>query len=169
MKIKNTKNFKKLQKAILEKSVSKTWNKAKEEWTEVGREQTFDNSNHCLCGHPIHELCYIENIKNGSQEIVGNCCINYFLETDSNRFFQGLKRIRTDSKNSANEALIIWAHKENILNEWEYGFYLSIWRKRKLTERQWNIKISLNKKILKAYSGVGRYLDKQEYLLGVVQ
>lgn len=152
----NTKNFRKLKKAILEKSVSKNWNEATHEWAEVGRDQTFDNNNHCLCGHAIHEICYIENIKNGTEEIVGNCCVSYFLETDSDRFFQGLKRIRTDIKNSANESLINWAKKENVLNDWERGFYLSIWRKRKLTEKQWRKKISLNEKMLLSFQGVGR-------------
>jgi len=124
----NTKNFRKLKIAILDKSDSKIWNEAIHEWAEVGREQTFDNNNHCLCGHAIHEICYILNTKNNAEEIVGNCCISYFLETDSDRFFQGLRKIRTDNKKSANEVLINWAKKENILNEWEQGFYLSIWR-----------------------------------------
>ena len=35
----------------------------------------------CICTHDINENCYIENIISGKQLVVGNCCINSYLET----------------------------------------------------------------------------------------
>jgi hypothetical protein len=35
----------------------------------------------CICTHEIKENCYIENIISGKQLVIGNCCINRYLET----------------------------------------------------------------------------------------
>ena len=136
---------------MLEESESKDWDKAKEEWGEIKRDFDSEEKEHCICGHAIKERCHICNIKSKKTLIVGNCCINNFLETDSNLFFQGLKRIKANITNSANQALIYWGRKEGILTAWEYIFYSSIWKKRKLTERQLKIKVDLNEKLLKAF------------------
>jgi len=148
----DTANFRRLKAAILEKSVSKVWETAVLEWYEFKRVQLFSSEYHCLCGHAISELCYIKNRRNLREEVVGNCCIQYFIDTDSDRFFHALKRINKDIDKSANEALIIWAKKENVINEWEQTFYLSIMRKRDLSYKQSAIKNKLNNKILQHFN-----------------
>jgi hypothetical protein len=35
----------------------------------------------CICTHKIQENCYIENKISGKQLVLGNCCINRYLET----------------------------------------------------------------------------------------
>lgn len=39
-----------------------------------------DKTHNCICGHPIIENCYIENIHSKEILILGNCCINRFVE-----------------------------------------------------------------------------------------
>lgn len=40
----------------------------------------------CACSHTIHDLCYIQNIKNGNVLRIGDDCINKFGNTDMKRF-----------------------------------------------------------------------------------
>ena len=44
-----------------------------------------EHKNQCICTHVIEENCYIQNILNSSIVIVGNCCINRYLEQDTSK------------------------------------------------------------------------------------
>ena len=147
-----TRNFRKLKEVLIKESISDNWDKVKEEWvcTDVYLEENDDI--HCLCGHKIHEICHIFNQKLDKNMIVGNCCINYFMETKSNLIFQSLTRVKDDIRNSFNEATIEFLFSKEIINGWERNFYLDTWRKHKLSEKQLTRKIEINNKILKNLS-----------------
>lgn len=94
-----------------------------------------ENFDSCPCGHPIKELCYIENQLNGNKIHVGNVCVNRFIDIDTGNLFAGLKRIAKDVNSSANEDLIIHSYKLGYIYENEYRFLMDIKRKRSLSER----------------------------------
>jgi hypothetical protein len=119
------------------------------EWTGTYFIEPDEEPETCLCGHyPIYECCTITNKKTGKEVIVGNCCINRFLETESDLIFQALKRVKEDNTKSFNIAAIEYVYGKHIINEWEYDFYKSIMRKRKLSPKQRSKKLSINAKIL---------------------
>jgi len=152
---KETRNFQNLKEVLIKESISDNWDEVKEEWvcTDVYLE---DNDNiHCLCGHKIHEICHIYNRKLDKTLIVGNCCINYFMETKSNLIFQSLTKVRENIKSSFNEAAIEHAFSKGIITQWERNFYLDTWRKHKLSEKQLTRKIEINNKMLKNLSRSG--------------
>jgi hypothetical protein len=61
--------------ALLKKSVSKSWDDAKQEWRIVGMTPTGDSR--CICGVSIREIYYIANANKVELEI-GNECIKHF-------------------------------------------------------------------------------------------
>lgn len=151
---KETRNFKQLKQILIEASISKSFEDAITEWSETNRYHVSDDGNNCICGKTnIRELCIITNILSGVELTVGNCCINHFCDTDSNRFFKALAKISNDRSRSANKALIKFAHNQKVFNQWEYTFYLNIWRKHKksLSPKQLARKQYLNEKLLEAF------------------
>lgn len=138
-----------LPRAIIEKSVAKTWEQARKEWVLDSVEYASDvevaNSDYvCLCGHPhLKELCYILNVINDNTALVGNCCVKKFMQNIENtsKIFAAIKDKRL------NRALIDYALSHNFINEGEHKFLDSIKMKRKLSSRQAAWKGSLSKKI----------------------
>lgn len=143
-----------LYKELLKLSVSdkiaeaiKEW-----EWTKTYFIEPDEDPETCLCGHyPIRECCIITNKETGEEVIVGNCCINRILETESDLIFQALKRVKKDITKSLNLAVIEYAYRKHIINEWEYEFYKSIMCKRELSPKQRSKKLSINAKILSSF------------------
>lgn len=151
---KETRNFKQLKQILIEASISKTFEDAINEWGETDRFHVSDDGHYCICGKPnIRELCIISNILSGIKLTVGNCCIDHFCDTDSNRFFRALAKISNDRTRSANEALIKFAYNQKVFNQWEYVFYSNIWRRhnKTLTPKQLARKQYLNEKLLEAF------------------
>ena len=137
-----------LSQEIIKLSESDSWDMAKDEWTLDTIEQSSQPSS-CLCGHaPIKELCHIRNQKNGNTTIVGNCCVNKFMGIKSNKLFECLKRVQKDIKASFNADFINNAHKQGIINDWEQKFYIDIWRKHNLSQKQMDVKVKINKKLI---------------------
>ena len=72
----------KLITEIIKRSEAATWDKAKKEWHFIGA--TFaplGDMRTCLCGHtPIVELCHLNNMYNHQAVIVGNVCVNKFMD-----------------------------------------------------------------------------------------
>ena len=119
------------------------------EWTDTYLIEPDEDPETCLCGHyPIRECCIITNKITGEEVIVGNCCINRIVETESDLIFQALKRVKKDATKSFNFAVIEYAYRKHIINTWEYEFYKNIMRKRKLSPKQYSKKLNINVKIL---------------------
>jgi hypothetical protein len=134
---------------ILERSVAQTWDEARREWS-LYEIYEADEPETCLCGHfPIIELCVLSNRHNGIQATVGNCCVKNFIGLPSDRIFQAIKRIRRDPSNSLNPEAIQHAFDRQWITEWERDFYLTIMRKRNLTEKQSAKKLQINDRVLR--------------------
>lgn len=137
----------KLIEEILSRSSSKIWNDAKKEWILTDIE--FADSDICLCGHnPIVEVCFLENEITQERVKVGNCCVKKFIGLPSDKIFNGIKKIKCDIEDSTNNDTISYAYNKGWINKWEFDFYSNIYRKRKLTPKQYNKKIMINETIL---------------------
>lgn len=151
---KETRNFKQLKETLINNSISKTFDDALNEWTEIDRYYVTTDGYQCICGKPnIHELCIIKNILSGVKLTIGNCCIDYFYDTDSKHFFRALAKISNDRASSANKAHINFARNQKVFDKWEFTFYLNIWRKhnKSLSPKQLARKQYLNEKLLEAF------------------
>ena len=133
---------------ILNRSVAKTWDEAKLEWSllEVYEAEIPET---CLCGHfPIVELCLLTNRCNRSQATVGNCCVKRFIGLPSDKIFQAVKRIRKDQTKSLNPEAVQHAYDRHWISEWEKNFYFDIMRKRNLSSKQAAKKNEINLLVL---------------------
>lgn len=133
---------------IIERSEAAVWSLAKLEWELV--DVFFDDDlQKCLCGHyPIKEICIIKNRENLREVIVGNHCVKKFMGLTSDKIFTSIKRVRSDISKSVDGETLQHAYRKNWINDWEFKFYISIMRKRKLTEKQRLTKEKVNSKML---------------------
>lgn len=135
----------KLTTEIISLSESDFWDAAKLEWS-LSEVYEAEEPETCLCGHfPIIELCVIQNFKNGHNATVGNHCVKKFLGLESEKIFQAIKRVRKDSEKSLNAEAIEYGYSRGWINDWEYKFSLDTMRKRKLSEKQRQKRIQINK------------------------
>lgn len=136
---------------IIKNSISKDWENAKKEWKVI---ETYYDENYdsCSCSHyPIKEIIIIENINNGLTMKIGNCCINKFFEIKKyNKLFIAL------SKKKINSSIIKISHEKKIINYWESKFLNDVFRKRKLSEKQSDLKNNLIEKIFRELIKNGR-------------
>jgi hypothetical protein len=140
----------KLTKVIIENSLAKSWDEARLEWELVGIERT-DDAQECVCGHfPINEICTIQNPKTKNALEVGNHCVQKFIGLDSEKLFASLRRVAKKHDGSFNPEIIDFVYKSGIINKNARDFYVDIWRKRVLSEKQTAWKLSINKDILRA-------------------
>lgn len=136
-----------LPSAIVAQSIAKNWDEAREEWYLSHIEFADDGDEYnCLCGHRhIKELCYIHNKYNDNTALVGNCCVKKFMrECGSDKIFQALK------DNRINEDLTNYCFEKYIINEWEKDFLLDVWRKRRMSQKQWAKFYGIKNKIMRA-------------------
>lgn len=137
-----------LTSEILSRSVARTWDEAKLEWSLLEVYES-DEPETCLCGHfPIVELCVLTNRKNRMQATVGNCCVKKFIGLPSDKIFQAVTRIRKNESKSLNAEAIQHAFDRRWINEWEKDFYFNIMRKRNLSEKQATKKGEINQSVL---------------------
>jgi len=139
----------KLTEEIIDLSESDQWDFAKLEWSFEFAYYS-DESQSCLCGHyPIRNICVIKNKKNHKITEVGNCCINKFLSIDDgNKIFTSIKKVRDDVKGSMSAEVLDYLYRKKGISDFEYQFYRSIYRKRILSAKQWEIKERINRKFL---------------------
>jgi len=139
----------KLIEEIINLSSSKNWDGAKNEWN-FEFAYMCDEFQRCLCGHyPIREICVIKNKINDNEAEVGNCCVNKFLGIDSaNKIFESVKRIKGDNKKSMSAEVLDYLHSKIAINDFEFNFYKNIIRKRKLSDKQQEIKLKINNKLV---------------------
>lgn len=135
---------------LISLSLSKNWDEAQFEWQlhsiiDLRNSEGYET---CLCGHyPIKKLCFIKNSKTNSVAIVGSCCAKKF-ENDWVKIFDGINKIKICLWESTNKETLYFAHKKQIITDWEFRFYLDILRKRKLSEKQIEYKVKINNKML---------------------
>jgi len=98
----------------------------------------IEDARTCECGHyPICEVCIVENEVNGTILEIGNCCVNQ-ISTE----FEALSRVFPALRaGRINPAIIDYAYKQGITNDWENGFLRDIYenklkKKQKLTPKQ---------------------------------
>ena len=139
----------KLTEEILNLSESKEWDFAKLEWS-FEFAYYAEELQKCLCGHyPIKNICVIKNRRNSSVTEVGNCCINKFLGIDEgNKIFSSIKKLKDSETASMSSEVIEYIYKKKGISDFEYNFYKSIYRKRIMSEKQWDIKKRINQKFL---------------------
>lgn len=159
----------KLPEELVALSEGTTYPKVLEEWelSYIEDLERGEESETCLCHHhPIREVCHITNHENGNTAIVGNCCVTRF-ETNTvfegtHLIFEALKRIQKDREASANEQLIKYAFKQEILSRKDYDFYMDIWRKRSLSDAQLRWKVQLNERIVQSIARHGGRSEQVE-------
>lgn len=152
------KKFKLIERTI-ELSVNKNWDEAKKEWKVY---HIYMSSEYltCECGHyPILEIVKIQNLYNNNVMTIGNCCVKKFMDEDYDKFFHALYR------NIINEPIISQAFKDHIINEWEKGFLLDVWRKRKFTPKQYSLYETLKNKLLIFYKQKMSYKEIMDSFL----
>jgi hypothetical protein len=134
---------------IISLSESNEWDFAKLEW-KFDSAYYAEDLQGCLCGHyPIKNICVIKNRKNSFITEVGNCCINKFLGiNDGNKIFSSLKRVKEDITASISAEVIEYLYRKNAISDFDYKFYKSIWRKRVMSIKQWEIKKRINDQFL---------------------
>lgn len=147
-------SFKDLMNEIVSCSNSNIFSVAAGEWEWIdsylipfGEDLDF-----CLCGHEIRECCIIRNGYNGHEKVVGNCCVNKFMKTESDLVFQCINRLRLDITKSLNPATIEYAYQKCAISTWEYKFYYNITKKRKLSHKQFKIKTRINQTVLNMFN-----------------
>jgi hypothetical protein len=144
----------KLIKEILLLSESKVWDNAKLEWNL--NFITFEK-NRCICNHHIVENCHLINTKNNNSCIVGNVCVNKFLDIPSNNIFNGVKKIKNNLDSSVNESTLEFIYLKKWISDFDFTFYWDVFRKQKLSTKQLEVKRKINIKILKS---LGLYESK---------
>ncbi|MFA5759909.1 MAG: hypothetical protein WC942_11215 [Clostridia bacterium] len=139
----------KLTEEILKLSNSKFWDTAKLEWHFNYAYYSEENET-CLCGHfPIKNICVIKNTENENITEVGNCCINKFLGIkDANKIFTSITNLKGNIHKSMSKEALMYLNSKNKLTDFEFSFYVSILRKRILSEKQFNIKMRINQKFI---------------------
>lgn len=147
-------NFEILCKEIKERSKSSEWESAKLEWNVIDMEYV-DEPETCLCGHfPIVEVFTLENKYTGENIRIGNVCVNKFI--CKNKAFDGYKRILKSKMASATMDLLKFARDKKVITVKDYEFYVSIIRKRVLSERQYKWKVDINLRIINHIKRVKR-------------
>ncbi|MFA5452003.1 MAG: hypothetical protein WC248_00300 [Candidatus Methanomethylophilaceae archaeon] len=128
---------------LLEHSIAPNWEDAQYEW-ELDHIWYADKKDNmaCECSHPICEVCVVKNIANGVELEIGNCCVTQLPE------FRSVGSVFTALRNGRiNEAVIEYADRKDIINEWEIKFLLNTYRKRKFSRKQAAIYLRLRSKI----------------------
>ncbi len=139
----------KLIEEIIKLSQASVWDIAKFEWKLKEIYKEYEPLT-CLCGHyPINEICIIINMKNGNEAIVGNVCVNKFLNLPSDKIFKAIKRVSKDDTKALNPEAIHHIYERNWINDWERKFYLDTYQKRRLTLKQKRKREEINRIILK--------------------
>lgn len=144
-------NINKLKSGIINLSVNKDWENAKQEWyfTHIDYLDNDEDFEKCVCGHEIRELCFIKNKITRQEVFIGNICIKQFINVDiDNLVFVGLKKIKDDIYSNANKALIDYAYEQGYIYPREVDFLENTVRKRNLTAKQLEWKIKINNRIL---------------------
>lgn len=94
--------------------------------------------NKCICGQAIKNNCVIKNRLNDNTLIVGNICINKFLEKDLSYIFKGIKQL--DNDKLSNKDFIMYCLSKKYLSVYESQFLSDVNTKTKLSRKQKDFK-----------------------------
>ena len=139
----------KLTEEIIKLSNSDFWDETKNEWN-FEYAYYSEELQTCLCGHyPIKNICVLKNSVNKNETEVGNCCVNKFLGIEEgNKIFISIKRLKEDLTKSMSPEVLEYLNKKKVLSDFDYSFYKDTIRKRKLSEKQLEIRKRINQKLI---------------------
>lgn len=143
-----TKNEWKLREEIIAMSQADNFEEAKLEWI---LERVYKGLGVCLCGHsPIRNLCVLRNTKNNEKTIVGSSCVQKFIGIKTEHLFKSYELIVKNPEAYLDLLFIEYLFKHDVINEWEYEFLKSTFRKKFewLSEKQRTKRIQINKKVI---------------------
>lgn len=143
-----TKNEFQLMERIVEMSAADNFQEAKKEWI---LERVYKGVGVCLCGHsPILKLCVLRNTKNNEKTIVGSSCVQKFIGIKTEHLFKSYELIVKNPEAYLDLLFIEYLFKHDVINEWEYEFLKSTFRKKFewLSEKQQAKRIQLNNKVV---------------------
>jgi hypothetical protein len=143
-----TKNEWKLREEIIAMSQADNFEEAKKEWI---LERVYKGLGVCLCGHsPILNLCVLRNTKNNQKTIVGSSCVQKFIGIKTEHLFKSYELIVKNPEAYLDLLFIEYLFKHDVINEWEYEFLKSTFRKKFewLSEKQRTKRIQINKKVI---------------------
>jgi len=134
---------------LLKLSFSQIWDEAKLEWNLIEVEKVAEaEAEECVCGkYPIIEICTIKNKINNNNARVGNSCVKKFINK-SDKIFRSISQVKKHIDKSLNAETISFAFEKQWITQKDRDFYINIFRKRNLSEKQNGWKTSINKKIL---------------------
>lgn len=138
-----------LQAAVIAASEANTWESARAEW--LPGLMWEEPKGRCSCGYnPILQHNEIRNTINGKRLVVGRVCIRQFFELpEVESLWSALDRLKADPTGSIPIVLVREASSAGWLNEREEEFLTSIYRKRKLSEKQLRWRKALADRILR--------------------
>lgn len=141
-------NLRKLKAHILNLSEADNFDDAKSEW-KLDYIYITEEYGRCPCNVRIKEHCSLKNEKNKNTTWVGNVCVRRFMNIDSGSLFRSLKTIRGNRSAKPNMSLINYAWDRRYLyGKNEYNFLADISRKRRLSQKQLNWLLKINRRIL---------------------
>ena len=140
-----------LKSAILPLSHAQDWDEARLEWELTGIEYADGCPQTCPCTHyPIFELCTISNKLTRKNIVVGNVCVQRFLNIESADIFRSLSDIADDPDGASPSLRIIeFLVCKGIVNNWEHDFLIHNRGRQRFSEKQMMKRAEINKKILR--------------------
>ena len=147
----------KFRETIKRESIAHSYEDSILEWFYNGSTEGIGK---CICGQSLCNLHFIKNRFNKKILIVGSTCVgnlgNARLETELRaavaklEVYKQLKK--TQDKNnipvSVRREFINKRQSLGVITEFEYNFYLDIYDKVQLSDKQRNLKEKINKKML---------------------
>jgi hypothetical protein len=144
----------KLIAGMLPMSESNDWADAKSEWEFSHTTRDDRDTNHCLCGQAIKNLCYLTNRKNAACVLVGCVCVQKFVNEDLGTFCLNVCKyvdnVRVNESYRARDVVLKYCYENRAITQWELNFLNSIQNKQlgKLTANQIVCLTKLNKKMI---------------------
>ena len=144
-------NKQKFEGIITARSVAGSFLEAKTEWRLTNVEYS-DSPSNCICDHPIHKLCWIENKNNKNKLLVGSTCVTKFINKNLmvDKLFAALAKLNKEEADGCPKILSAYAHTQNYINDWELSFVESLGNRYgvNLTEKQLDNRLKIHQKIL---------------------
>jgi hypothetical protein len=79
---------------------------------------------------------------------VGSVCVGRIVGTDLEKIIRSINKVKNNPGKSLNQIALNYVIDRNLLNEWERGFCQDTLHKKRLSNRQLETRIKINKKIL---------------------
>ena len=142
---------KKLEAIVTSRSVASNFDDARTEWRLTSVEYS-DSPSNCICDHPIHKLCWIENKNNKNKLLVGSTCVTKFINKNLmvDKLFIGLDKLNRAEDDGCPKIVYNYAHEQGYINDWERSFVESLGNRYgvNLTEKQLENRLKIHIKIL---------------------